>query len=107
MTCWRRLRDRQQDGIGGLIHFALLDWLFRGGRIDWSRAVVDSCSARAVFWGLLTAPNPTDRRCRPESLLGDRAYDAEYIRYALRDRQILPRMAMRNTQHSSGLERWR
>ena len=28
MTCWRRLRDWQQDGICDLIHFALLDWLF-------------------------------------------------------------------------------
>ena len=41
------------------------------------------------------------------ALLGDRAYDAEYIRYALRARQILPRLAMRNTKHGSGLGRWR
>ena len=33
----------------GLIHFALLDWLSRDGQIDWSHAVVDSCSVRAVF----------------------------------------------------------
>ena len=46
-------------------------------------------------------------RCRPGSLLGDRVYDAEYIRYALRARQILPRMAIRNTKHGSGLGRWR
>jgi transposase len=46
-------------------------------------------------------------RCRPDSLLGDRAYDAEYIRDALRARQILPRLAMRNTKHGSGLGRWR
>jgi transposase len=51
MTCWRRLRDWQQDGIWDLIHFALLDWLSRDGQIDWSRAVVDSCSVRAVFGG--------------------------------------------------------
>ncbi len=51
MTCWRRLRDWQQAGIWGLIHFALLDWLSRYSRIDWSRAVVDSCSIRAVFGG--------------------------------------------------------
>jgi transposase len=25
MTCWRRLRDWQQDGIWDLIHFVLLD----------------------------------------------------------------------------------
>jgi len=51
MTCWRRLRDWQQDGIWDLIHFALLDWLSRDGQIDWSRAVIDSCSVRAVFGG--------------------------------------------------------
>jgi transposase len=51
ITCWRRLRDWQQAGIWGLIHFVLLDWLCRFGQIDWSRAVVDSCSVRAIFGG--------------------------------------------------------
>jgi len=51
MTCWRRLRDWQEAGIWDLIHFALLDWLSRHSRIDWSRTVVDSCSVRAVFGG--------------------------------------------------------
>jgi hypothetical protein len=49
MTCWRRLQAWQQDGLWGLIHFAFLDWLSRDGQIHWSRAVVDSCSVRAVF----------------------------------------------------------
>jgi len=51
MTCWRRLRDWQEAGIWDLIHFALLHWLSRYSKIDWSRAVVDSCSIRAVFGG--------------------------------------------------------
>jgi len=51
MTCWRRLRDWQQDGIWDFLHFALLDWLSRDGQIDWSCAVVDSYSVRAVFGG--------------------------------------------------------
>jgi transposase len=51
MTCWRRLRDWQEAGVWQLIHFVLLDWLARYGQIDWSRAVVDSCSMRAVFGG--------------------------------------------------------
>ena len=51
MTCWRRLRDWQERGIWDLIHFVLLDWLARRGRIDWSRAVVDGSSVRAVFGG--------------------------------------------------------
>jgi transposase len=63
MTCWRRLRDWQNAGTWQLIHFSLLDWLARYGRIDWSRAVLDSCSIRAVFGGfkqvliLPTEPN--------------------------------------------------
>jgi len=51
MTCWRRLRDWQEAGIWQLIHFSLLDWLARYGEIDWSRAVVDGSSIRAVFGG--------------------------------------------------------
>jgi hypothetical protein len=51
MTCWRRLRDWPQNGIWDLIHFALLNWLSRNGQIDWSRAVVDSCSVRAILGG--------------------------------------------------------
>lgn len=56
MTCWRRLRDWQESGIWQLIHFALLDWLGRFNQIDWSRAVVDNCSVRAVFGGSKQAP---------------------------------------------------
>src|SRR5215470_2017210 len=61
MTCWRRLRDWQRAGIWDLIHFVVLNWLSRDGQIDWSRAVVDSCSVRAVLGGSQTGPNPTDR----------------------------------------------
>jgi len=46
------------------MHFALLDLLARNDQIDWSRAVVDSCSVRAVCGGDLTGPNPTDRAKR-------------------------------------------
>ena len=49
MMCWRRLRDGQLAGVWDLIHFALLDWLARDDQTDWSRAVVDSCSIRAVY----------------------------------------------------------
>ena len=55
MTCWRRLRDWQDAGIWQLIHFSLLDWLARYGQIDWSRAVVDGSSVRAVLGGLRPA----------------------------------------------------
>ena len=52
------------SGLWDLIHFALLDWLGRNDQIDWSRAVVDSCSIRAVHGGDQTGPNPTDRAKR-------------------------------------------
>jgi transposase len=157
MTCWRRLRDWQEAGIWQLIHFVLLDWLARCERIDWSRAIVDGSSIRAVFGGPKTGPNPTDRakrgtkrhlicdghgvplaiqltganrndsqqalalvdaipalqgvrgrpRCRPDCVLGDRGYDAESIRQGLRDHSIVPLLAMRKTEHGSGLGRWR
>jgi transposase len=59
--CWRRLPDWQEAGIWQLMHFVMLDWLSRFGRIDWSRAILDSSSVRAVFGGAETGPNPTDR----------------------------------------------
>jgi transposase len=46
-------------------------------------------------------------RCRPDCILGDRAYDAEKIRRALRARHISPLLAMRNMENGSGLGRWR
>jgi transposase len=51
MSCWRRLRDWQQAGLWDLIHFAQLNWLSRENQIDWSRAIIDSSSVRAVFGG--------------------------------------------------------
>jgi transposase len=39
--------------------------------------------------------------------MGDRGYDAESIRQGLRDRRIVPFLAKRNTEHGSGLGRWR
>lgn len=62
MTCWRRLRDWQAEGVWDQLHHALLAELNAAGEIDWSRAVVDSGSVRAVGGGEETGPNPTDRR---------------------------------------------
>ena len=70
MTCWRRLRDWQHAGIWDLTHFVLLNWLSRYGQIDWSHAVVGSCSVRAVFGGRKLG------RIRPIELNGQQApYD--------------------------------
>src|SRR5437763_5394945 len=61
MTCWRRLRDWQQAGVWDKLHQFLLAELRAAGKIDWSRAAVDSSSIRAVGGGKETGPNPTDR----------------------------------------------
>ena len=63
VTCWRRLRAWQRQGIWDTIQRCLLNELGAAGQIDWSRAVIDSASSRAVFGGLTrdptlrTAPN--------------------------------------------------
>jgi transposase len=62
MTCWRRLRDWQRAGVWVRLHEALLAELNAAGKIDWTRAAVDSSSVRAVGGGEETGPNPTDRR---------------------------------------------
>lgn len=61
MTCWRRLRDWQAAGVWDRLHEVLLAELNAAGKIDWSRAAVDSGTLRAVGGGKKTGPNPTDR----------------------------------------------
>jgi transposase len=51
MTAWRRLHAWQRKGVWQKIHEALLAHLREADRIDWSRAVVDSSSVRAVHGG--------------------------------------------------------
>ena len=58
MTCWRRLRDWHKAGVWDNIHRVLLSQLRRADQIDFSRAVVDSASVRAVFGGRKQAPTP-------------------------------------------------
>jgi transposase len=47
MTCWRRLRDWQQDGVWKRLHRALLDRLGEADQIDWERACLDAASIPA------------------------------------------------------------
>ncbi len=51
MTCWRRLRAWQAAGVWQRLHEVLLAKLQRAEQIDWSRAVVDSASCRALKGG--------------------------------------------------------
>lgn len=55
MTCWRRLRDWQKAGVWEKMHHILLAELRKADQIDFSRAIVDSSSIRAVLGGKRTA----------------------------------------------------
>ena len=57
ITCWRRLRDWQQAGVWERLHQVLLDRLGDAGKLDWSRAAVDSASMRLI----------RERKYRPQS----------------------------------------
>ena len=47
VTCWRRLRDWMEAGVWDKVHPLLLEELGAQGRIDWSRAAIDSTSVPA------------------------------------------------------------
>lgn len=61
MTCWNRLREWHTAGVWTRVHQVLLERLQRAGKIDWSRAALDSAQAPAKKGGEKTGPNPTDR----------------------------------------------
>lgn len=48
MTCWRRLKAWHEAGVWDALHARLLCQLHQAGALDWSRAIVDSSSVRAV-----------------------------------------------------------
>lgn len=54
VTCWRRLREWQEQGVWQKLHEALLAKLNAAGEIDWQRAAVDSSHVRA--FGGVSAP---------------------------------------------------
>jgi transposase len=58
VTCWRRLRDWQKAGVWRRLHRALLDWLGRDGKVDWSRACLDSASVPAKRGAKRSDPIP-------------------------------------------------
>jgi len=61
MTCWRRLRSWQEQGVWFKLLQVLLERLDDAGKIDWSRAAADSSFARAFGGVEGSGPNPTDR----------------------------------------------
>lgn len=66
MTCLRRLkrwhRSGHRSGIFQKLYEVLLAELNGADKIDWSRALIDSTTAKAPGGGEHTGPNPTDRR---------------------------------------------
>jgi transposase len=58
MTCWRRLREWQRAGVWDQIHRILLSHLRGADQIDFSRALIDSSSVRAVLGGRKPARIP-------------------------------------------------
>lgn len=58
MTAWRRLRAWQKRGVWKKLHAALLAHLQEAELIDWSRAIVDSSSVRALQGGKKRAETP-------------------------------------------------
>ena len=69
MSCWRRLAEWQADGTWDRIHAVLLERLHNAGKLDWSKAVIDSSSVRAVFGGSMSARTPqTGARTAPSTM---------------------------------------
>ena len=51
MTCWRRLQEWNAAGVWSRLHALLLAELQGAGKLDWSRAVIDSAHVRAARRG--------------------------------------------------------
>jgi transposase len=54
-TCWRRLTEWAEAGVFERLHLEVLDRLGEQGRLDWSRASVDTMSVRAKRGGIMWA----------------------------------------------------
>ena len=51
MTCWRRLEEWNRAGVWQRLHELLLAELHAAGKLDWSRAIIDSSHVRAARRG--------------------------------------------------------
>lgn len=56
MTCWRRLAAWNEAGVWEALHLVLLKKLRAAGKLDWSRAVIDSSHVRAARRGPKAVP---------------------------------------------------
>jgi transposase len=71
MSAWRRHHEWQAAGVWDQVWHLLLDRLRQAGRLDFSRAVVDSASVRAVGGGEKNRPQP--HRSQPSGQQAPRA----------------------------------
>jgi transposase len=60
-TCYRRFVEWTAAGVWEAAHVSLVTLLGERGLLNLERAIVDSCSLRALRGGDHTGPNPTDR----------------------------------------------
>jgi transposase len=58
-TCWRRLTEWAKAGVFDRLHLVVLDRLGEQGRLDWTRASVDTMSVRAKRGGTMLAQIPS------------------------------------------------
>jgi transposase len=58
-TCWRRFTEWAKAGVFDQLHLEVLDRLGVQGRLDWSRASVDTMSVRARRGGTRWAQIPS------------------------------------------------
>lgn len=80
MTCWRRLRDWQSEGVWGRLHLALLRRLREHDQIDWSRACIDGASVsspRRTDWPKPHGSGQTRQQASPDCRQARRAPGAD------------------------------
>lgn len=82
MTCWRRLRDWQAQGVWRRIHQQLLDCLGEADQIDWTRAALDSAT--------VPAPGGATRPGRIRRIAANRARSAILWSTGKASRWLLP-----------------
>lgn len=56
MTCWRRLRDWQEDGVWKNIYHTILQNMHYAKKLDWTRACIDSSVIQAKRRANLQGP---------------------------------------------------
>lgn len=69
MTCWRRLREWQEQAVWQRLHEVLLARLNGADQIDWSRAAIDSSQVRALFGGSSPGRARSTARARAPSTI--------------------------------------